>query len=86
VVSLPDGEKEEKERGWHNIAECCDRANNVTVVLVVVVRVAIVEIHVPRVVTVVLRDTPMVTAILRLCNFVTEGVISRSKTPIQPIM
>ena len=65
---------------------CCDWPNNVSVILVVVVGVTIVEIHVPRVVTVVLRDTPMVTAILRLCIFVTEGVVSRSKAPIQPIM
>ena len=74
---------------WHFIiSECCHRANNVTVILVVVVRVTIGEVHVTRVVAVVLRNTPVVTAFFRLCNFVTERSLSasRSKTAIQRII
>ena len=41
---------------------CADRSNNVTVVLVVVVDVAITEVHVPHVVAVVLSRTPVVRA------------------------
>ena len=41
-------------------SKCCHRPAHVTVVLVVVVRVTIVEVHVPTVVTVVLSHTPQV--------------------------
>ena len=82
------------EGNWHHNTECCDCPNNVTVVLVVVVRVTIVEVHVPRVVAVVLSGTPVVAAFLRFCIFVTATIIKRSfpldssssKPPIQSIM
>ena len=76
-------------------SECCDRPDHVPVILVVVVRVAIGKVHVPRVITIVLSGTPVVAAFLRHCIIVTEGSVamrqctahdSRSKPPIQSIM
>ena len=44
-------------------SKCCDRTDNVTVILVVAaVRVAIVEVHVPRVAATALSRTPVATA------------------------
>ena len=70
------------------ILGCCDRPNNVPVVLVVVVGVTIVEVHVPGVVAIVLSTAPLVTTVfLRLCTLVTEGLFpSRSKPPIHRII
>jgi hypothetical protein len=54
--------RKSNEYGLRPKYECCDRTNNVTVILAVAVRVAIAEAHDPRDAAVALSDTPVVTA------------------------